>query len=167
MARHELIFSPGRWSRFLALLREVLGQFTTIRLSDGPWQMPFAAVLSSGPPLQGGVYLGRIDYAAALLSRRARISVSPRNAIASPHGVTDGIRTVAIGYLSLVRSPRKLPPCADPQQPRRPPLSLPESAALKAPHSPGGAFVFLRLAIVQPRNSALASFVQMGNQRIT
>jgi hypothetical protein len=44
-------------------------------------------------------------------------------------------------------SPRKLHTCAEPQQPRRPPLPLPELVALKAPHSPGGAFAFLRLRL--------------------
>jgi uncharacterized membrane protein YccC len=62
MARHELIFSPSRWSRLLALLREELRQLTTIRPSDRPWQMPFAAALASGLPLLVGAYFGRMDY---------------------------------------------------------------------------------------------------------
>ncbi|MGE5471518.1 MAG: FUSC family protein [Bacteroidota bacterium] len=46
----------------MALLREEIRQLTTIRPSDRPWQMPFAAALASGLPLLVGAYFDRIDY---------------------------------------------------------------------------------------------------------
>ena len=52
----------GRWGRLLALLREEVLQFITIKPSDRPWQMPFAAALSSGLPLLVGAYFDRMDY---------------------------------------------------------------------------------------------------------
>ena len=75
------------------------------------------------------------------------------------------IPAVAISYLSLERGVRKLHISAEPQQPRRPPLPLPESAALKAPHSPCGAFAFLSpgLIDIHPDDSTLASLIQVPN----
>lgn len=52
----------GRWGRLLALLREEVRQLTTIKASDRPWQMPFAAALASGLPLLVGAYFDRMDY---------------------------------------------------------------------------------------------------------
>lgn len=79
------------------------------------------------------------------------------------------IPAVAIGYLSLMRRTRKLDTCAEPQQPRRPPLPLLESAALKAPHSPGGAFAFLSpgLVVILPKNSPLPRLIQEANEPIS
>ena len=37
-------------------------QLITIRPSDRPWQMPFAAALASGLPLLVGAAFGRVDY---------------------------------------------------------------------------------------------------------
>ena len=48
--------------RILALLREELRQLTTVRASDRPWQMPFAAALASGLPLLVGAWFGRMDH---------------------------------------------------------------------------------------------------------
>ncbi|MDE2583905.1 MAG: FUSC family protein, partial [Betaproteobacteria bacterium] len=53
---------PSRWSGLLALLRAELRQLTSIRPSDRPWQMPFAAALASGLPLLVGAYFCRMDY---------------------------------------------------------------------------------------------------------
>lgn len=66
-------------------------------------------------------------------------------------------------------SPRKLDICAAPQQPRRPLLPLPESAALKAPHFPGGAFAFPSPGLVDitPDDSSLPSLIQSFNQSIS
>lgn len=44
------------------LLREELRQLATIKPSDRPWQMPFAAALASGLPLLVGAYFDRMDY---------------------------------------------------------------------------------------------------------
>lgn len=79
------------------------------------------------------------------------------------------IPDVAIGYLSLMRRTRKLHTCAEPQQPRRPTFPLPESAALKAPHSPGGAFAFLShgLVVIPPENSPLPRLIQVPNEPIS
>src|SRR5574338_244140 len=52
----------GGWSRLKALLREEWRQLTTIKSSDRPWQMPFAAALSSGLPLMVGAYFDHMDY---------------------------------------------------------------------------------------------------------
>ena len=46
----------------LALLREEWRQLTTIRASDRPWQMPFAAALASGLPLLIGAWFDRMDH---------------------------------------------------------------------------------------------------------
>lgn len=48
--------------RILALLREEWRQLTTIRASDRPWQMPFAAALASGLPLLIGAWFDRMDH---------------------------------------------------------------------------------------------------------
>ncbi|MBD5800956.1 hypothetical protein AZOA_03580 [Azoarcus sp. Aa7] len=53
---------PGRWSRLAALLRDELRQLMTIKPSDRPWQMPFAAALASGLPLLVGAWFDRMDY---------------------------------------------------------------------------------------------------------
>ncbi|AKU13350.1 hypothetical protein AzCIB_3457 [Azoarcus sp. CIB] len=53
---------PGRWSRLAALLREELRQLMTIKPSDRPWQMPFAAALATGLPLLVGAWFDRMDY---------------------------------------------------------------------------------------------------------
>lgn len=50
---------PGRT---LSLLREEWRQLTTIRASDRPWQMPFAAALASGLPLLIGAWFDRMDH---------------------------------------------------------------------------------------------------------
>lgn len=52
----------GRWSRLSALLGEELRQLVTIKPSDRPWQMPFAAALASGLPLMVGAYFDHMDY---------------------------------------------------------------------------------------------------------
>lgn len=52
----------SRWDRLLALLREEWRQLTTVKASDRPWQMPFAAALASGLPLLVGAYFDRMDY---------------------------------------------------------------------------------------------------------
>lgn len=49
-------------ARARALLHHELQQIVTIRKSDRPWQMPFAAALASGLPLVVGAYFGRMDY---------------------------------------------------------------------------------------------------------
>ncbi len=53
---------PTRPGRILALLREEWRQLTTIRASDRPWQMPFAAALASGLPLLIGAWFDRMDH---------------------------------------------------------------------------------------------------------
>lgn len=53
---------PGSWSRLAALLREELRQLMTIKPSDRPWQMPFAAALATGLPLLVGAWFDRMDY---------------------------------------------------------------------------------------------------------
>ncbi|NMF96042.1 FUSC family protein [Aromatoleum toluolicum] len=53
---------PGRWSRLAALLRDELRQLMTIKPSDRPWQMPFAAALATGLPLLVGAWFDRMDY---------------------------------------------------------------------------------------------------------
>lgn len=53
---------PARWSRLAALLREELRQLMTIKPSDRPWQMPFAAALASGLPLMVGAWFDHMDY---------------------------------------------------------------------------------------------------------
>lgn len=53
---------PGRWSRLAALFREELRQLMTIKPSDRPWQMPFAAALATGLPLLVGAWFDRMDY---------------------------------------------------------------------------------------------------------
>ncbi|MDD2662494.1 MAG: FUSC family protein [Dechloromonas sp.] len=52
----------GKWQRLRVFLREELRQLTTVRQSDRPWLMPFAAALCSGVPLLVGAYFGRMDY---------------------------------------------------------------------------------------------------------
>ncbi|NMG28558.1 FUSC family protein [Aromatoleum evansii] len=52
----------GRWSRLAALVREELRQLMTIKPSDRPWQMPFAAALATGLPLMVGAWFDRMDY---------------------------------------------------------------------------------------------------------
>lgn len=52
----------NRWGGLLALLREEWRQLTTVKPSDRPWQMPFAAALASGLPLLVGAYFDRMDY---------------------------------------------------------------------------------------------------------
>jgi len=52
----------GKWQRLGNFLREELRQLTTIRQSDRPWLMPFAAALCTGVPLLVGAYFGRMDY---------------------------------------------------------------------------------------------------------
>ncbi|NMF90186.1 FUSC family protein [Aromatoleum petrolei] len=54
--------APARWSRLAALFREELRQFMTIKPSDRPWQMPFAAALATGLPLMVGAWFDRMDY---------------------------------------------------------------------------------------------------------
>lgn len=44
------------------MIREELRQLTTIKPSDRPWQMPFAATLASGLPLLVGAYFNHMDY---------------------------------------------------------------------------------------------------------
>lgn len=53
---------PAWWSRLAALLREELRQLMTIKPSDRPWQMPFAAALATGLPLLVGAWFDRMDY---------------------------------------------------------------------------------------------------------
>ena len=53
---------PGSWSRLAALLRDELRQLMTIKPSDRPWQMPFAAALATGLPLLVGAWFDRMDY---------------------------------------------------------------------------------------------------------
>ncbi|SIR63911.1 Fusaric acid resistance protein-like [Aromatoleum tolulyticum] len=53
---------PGSWSRVAALLRDELRQLMTIKPSDRPWQMPFAAALATGLPLLVGAWFDRMDY---------------------------------------------------------------------------------------------------------
>jgi uncharacterized membrane protein YccC len=57
-----LITPRRRWRGFLALLQEEFRQLITVRPSDRPWQMPFAAALASGLPLFVGAYFDRMDY---------------------------------------------------------------------------------------------------------
>lgn len=52
----------GKWSWLLALLRYEVRELTTIRPSDRPWQMPFAAALASGLPLLVGAGFDHMDY---------------------------------------------------------------------------------------------------------
>ncbi|MGE5384844.1 MAG: FUSC family protein [Betaproteobacteria bacterium] len=52
----------NKWRRFLTLVRQELRQLATIRPSDRPWQMPFAAALASGLPLLVGAAFDRMDY---------------------------------------------------------------------------------------------------------
>lgn len=84
-------------------------------------------------------------------------------------GLTVRRAAVAIGYLILMRRTRKLQSCAEPQQPRWPPLPLPESAALKALHSPGGAFAFLSHGLVHitPDALTLPGLIQAAKESIS
>lgn len=48
--------------RITSFLSEEWRLLVTVRPSDRPWQMPFAAALSSGLPLFVGVWFGHLDY---------------------------------------------------------------------------------------------------------
>ncbi len=50
------------WVRLRGLLCEEWRQLITIKPSDRPWQMPFAAALASGLPLLVGAYFDHMDY---------------------------------------------------------------------------------------------------------
>ena len=50
------------FERAAAFLKEEWRLLVTVRASDRPWQMPFAAALSSGLPLFVGAWFGRLDY---------------------------------------------------------------------------------------------------------
>ena len=52
----------SRWQRLGLLLRDEWRQLTTVRPSDRPWQMPFAAALATGLPLLVGAWFDRMDY---------------------------------------------------------------------------------------------------------
>ncbi len=50
------------FERAAAFLKEEWRLLVTVRASDRPWQMPFAAALASGLPLFVGAWFGRLDY---------------------------------------------------------------------------------------------------------
>lgn len=54
--------SPVPPRRPIDIVRDELRQLVTIKPSDRPWQMPFAAALANGLPLFVGAYFGHLEY---------------------------------------------------------------------------------------------------------
>lgn len=53
---------PRKFAVFIAFIRSELAQLLTVHESDRPWQMPFAAALSSGLPIAIGAYFDHMNY---------------------------------------------------------------------------------------------------------
>ena len=53
---------PAPRRRAIDIVRDELRQLVTIKPSDRPWQMPFAAALANGLPLFVGAFFGHLEY---------------------------------------------------------------------------------------------------------
>ena len=53
---------PAPRRRAIDFVRDELRQLVTIKPSDRPWQMPFAAALANGLPLFVGAFFGHLEY---------------------------------------------------------------------------------------------------------